>query len=361
LHRRRTAGLVAAGLVLLVAAPAAAAPATVTVRVEGQERSLVEPARVTTTTDPVNKSGKPGEDCSGTSAAGALERATAGDWSGTYFAGLGYFVTTIRGERHPGDPDFWTLWVNHRQAQLGLCGTELQEGDDVLFYVDRCEFDTARNACANEPVLPLALSAPRTATAGDTVEVTVVRYDANGATAPVAGAQVTGAAAPTDAAGRASVPLPAAGTVTLRADKPGFARSEPETVTVSDAPRNSPAPAARDTVAPKAVIAGLRKRYARGRGPRVLRGTVSPDPSGLRVVKLRLTRRAGGRCAYYSGRRERFRPTRCGRAFRFAIGDRARWSYLLPARLGHGRYALEVTAVDGAGNRGATQALFTVR
>ena len=37
----------------------------------------------------------------------------------------------------------------------------------------------------------------------------------------------------------------------------------------------------------------------------------------------------------------------------FSIGDRADWSYLLPKRLGKGRYVLDVIAVDKLGNRDA--------
>ena len=44
---------------------------------------------------------------------------------------------------------------------------------------------------------------------------------------------------------------------------------------------------------------------------------------------------------------------RCGRGSFFRIGDRADWSYLLPKRLGRGRYVLEVKAIDGAFNRGS--------
>ena len=58
-----------------------------------------------------------------------------------------------------------------------------------------------------------------------------------------------------------------------------------------------------------------------------------PAPAGLLAVKLRLTRRHAGRCQYYSGRLERLRDTRCGRAFWFAVGRDADFSYLLPARL----------------------------
>ena len=50
----------------------------------------------------------------------------------------------------------------------------------------------------------------------------------------------------------------------------------------------------------------------------------------------------------------------------FAIGDRPDWSYLLPARLGQGRYVLDVIAIDKAGNRdrlarGRSRVVFFVR
>ena len=81
-----------------------------------------------------------------------------------------------------------------------------------------------------------------------------------------------------------------------------------------------------------ATVAGLRNGavYSRRRAPRLLRGSVAADPSGLYSVKLRLTRRVGRRCSYFSGRRERFVRMRCGRGSFLRIGDRADWSYLLP-------------------------------
>ena len=93
--------------------------------------------------------------------------------------------------------------------------------------------------------------------------------------------------------------------------------------------------------------------YSRRRAPRLLRGTVAADPSGLRAVKLRLTRRRGGRCCVLL-RAPRALRARCaaGAARSSRIGDRADWSYLLPKRLGRGRYVLEVKAIDGAFNRG---------
>ena len=89
---------------------------------------------------------------------------------------------------------------------------------------------------------------------------------------------------------------------------------------------------------------------------------MTSDPSGLQAVKLKLTRRVGRKCSYFSGSRERFRRVRCGRGSFFKIGDRAEWSYLLPKRLGRGRYVLEAKAIDGAFNRGAvTRVRFRVR
>ena len=59
--------------------------------------------------------------CSGTSAAGALEKATGGDWNGPWFDGLGYSVQRIKGESHifPA-PEYFSLWVNFRAASEGV-------------------------------------------------------------------------------------------------------------------------------------------------------------------------------------------------------------------------------------------------
>jgi hypothetical protein len=45
----------------------------------------------------------------------------------------------------------------------------------------------------------------------------------------------------------------------------------------------------------------------------------------------------------------------------FRIGDRPDWSYLLPRRLGRGRYTLRVAAIDRAGNRAETHVVVRVR
>ena len=61
---------------------------------------------------------------------------------------------------------------------------------------------------------------------------------------------------------------------------------------------------------------------------------VAADPSGLRAVKLRLTRRRGRHCSVLLRAPRALRRMRCGRGSFLRIGDRADWSYLLPKRLG---------------------------
>ena len=88
------------------------------------------------------------------------------------------------------------------------------------------------------------------------------------------------------------------------------------------------------------------------RGPRLLKGTVGDDPSGIREVKIALRRHVRGRsCQWWSGRRERFVGTHCKKVFFFAIGSNRNWSYLLPRALPPGRYVLDVKAFDGRRNR----------
>ena len=185
----------------------------------------------------------------------------------------------------------------------------------------------------------------------------------------MAGATVTGGETPvtTDADGKAVVRRVPAGTVRVRATKAGRRA-------VGDrAGRRIPqgrragrhARARRDRAAPVAKLPASRTSRSSRRGPRELKGCFA-DASGIKSVKLRLAKRAGGKCWYFSGKMETFRRTKCGTEKYFAIGERADWSYLLPARLGKGRYVLDAIAIDGAGNRtplarGTTRVVFTVR
>jgi hypothetical protein len=366
------AGLVA-GLALLVAAPGALA-ANVAVRVEGSGETLVPRSVVATSPGSFSKDGDPSHQCSSTSAGGALERATAGDWVGEWFSFGDYGVQAIKGERHAFSSEptgtYWTFWHNYRYSTSGVCTTELQEGDEVLF------FPSCYGAGCDEPGPLRIVSAPASAQPGQAFDVKVIEYDStfDGSTTtttegPAVGATLTAGGRTFTAGpdGVASVTVETRSLAGVRATKDGFVRSATQLVCVDCA--EGPATGgggvpARDTAAPGTTVSSVRDGavYSRRRAPRLLRGTVASDPSGLRVVKLRLTRRVGRKCSYFSGRRERFRPMRCGRGSFFRIGDRAEWSYLLPARLGRGRYVLEAKAVDGAFNRGAaTRVRFRVR
>ena len=77
------AGL-AAGLALLVAAPVASA-ANVSVRVEGTGDTLLPRTAATTSAGTFTKDGDPAHSCYSNSAGGALQAATAGDWTGPWF------------------------------------------------------------------------------------------------------------------------------------------------------------------------------------------------------------------------------------------------------------------------------------
>ncbi len=128
----------------------------------------------------------------------------------------------------------------------------------------------------------------------------------------------------------------------------------------------TPQPSAPDTSAPLGRILGIREGQRFRRGPRVLRGTVGTEPSGIKAVKLRLTRQVGKRCWYFSGSKERFLRRACGTRHAFKVGEQADWSYLLPSRLQRGRYVLDVIAMDRRRNRdvlerGRSRVVFHVR
>jgi hypothetical protein len=95
----------------------------------------------------------------------------------------------------------WYLKVNHKAQQVGGDSVKLNPGDEVLWaYATSYPY-------ANE----LALEAPESVTAGTPFQVSVFSYDEKGKRKPVAGATVTGASGPTDAAGKATVTLTAPG------------------------------------------------------------------------------------------------------------------------------------------------------
>jgi hypothetical protein len=369
----------------------AAGPATVTVRVEGTAETLVAPTVVTTTALPVVKDGNSAHSCLGTSAAGALELATSGNWSGTWFSGLGYSAETIAGESHLFEEGaaanyFWSFWLDNKAASTGLCETELSSGDSILFFPE-CFSETS--ACPPSPN-PLGIVAPGVAEAGSPITVAVTSYaNATGAPSPAAGVTVTAGSlsATTDAGGHATLALSSPGLVVLHASSPGSVRTEATVCvhkgsdgtcgTSAGGPGGSTgggtttaAPGQSPSTAIIARIGSLLDShfYARGKAPRVLAGTVATS-APLREVELRLTRRGpNGHCGYFDGPTGRFRAMRCGAANGkyFKASNQKSFSYLLPEALAPGRYVLDVQGVDAGGHlnplaRGTSRIVFYVK
>lgn len=285
---RLAPGALAAALIALTSAAsavAAPAPATVRIAVEGGARTLIAATTVTTRETRVQRSGA---DCSGTSAGGALETASAGAWTAAHDPSTGLIVDSVLGERHPaaGDARGYVLFVNSVIVPGSPCAIELNPGDTVLYAVSS---------------LPASAIAPGCRTSG------------------------------------------------------------------RDGLCGTP-----DRTAPTALITSIREQqtFAARRAPLRIFGRVAADPSGLRDVRIRLTRTLGPRCHFFSGIEDTFlRARRCGAAGPqfFSIGDAADWSYVLPRRPTPGRYTLDVQAVDRLGNvspvgaRGRDRVVFRVR
>ena len=356
---RSRAGLAAGVLAaLLLTPPNALAGPTVTVRVEGAAGTLLERTRVTLPDTP-----PPVASCPAHTPAAAIDIATGGNWDRQAF------TQTILGETHKfDDSDYWAEWLDRGGGYKrggGICTDVLKAGDEVVMLVDRSPAPSFAPT-----VFPLAVEGlPAQVRVGSAITVTVVEYrSATGNTGegdrtPVAGATVGAgsARATTGADGRATLTLAQRGAIAVKATRAGNAASGAETVIVGDV---AGSPARPDTTAPLAAIDGIRsgRRFARRRAPRELHGTASDDPSGLWAVKIRLTRRLGSTCWYFSGTRERFLERTCGKRYAFKVSDQPSWSYLLPARLPRGRYVLDTYAIDNAFNRGPTQTVrFRVR
>ncbi len=351
---RRIIGSVVGALAaasLLAPVAHAGSPAKVSVRAEAPGRTLVD-ATLVTTRAAVVKDRNAAHSCTGTSAAGALEQATAGNWTASWFDGLGYAVDSIDGVRAPADfSAYWTLWVNGRSSATGLCDTQLKAGDDVLEFL--CTSTADFSSCTNLP-LDLTVIRPR----GGKFDVKVTLLKGDGTSTPVKDAIVRGGVQPvrTGADGSATVKL-VDGQSTLRATHTG---DVPSARLHCQRGTHGSHCGSQDRTPPTLTVTGIAdgQTFLADKAPRVLRGSAI-DPEGAGVA-FRLTRRDGGTCSAFDGNRARFRA--CGRrgAPLVDAGDGPRWSYLLPARLQPGSYRLVVASMDGAGNRRVLRIHFTV-
>lgn len=390
------AATAAASALLTFAAPAVAAPVTVNLRVEGSGQTIYE-APITTDAKVINMDGS--HPCNGTTdngttsttpgptMTGALDDASISapfPWNGSWYESTDgsfkdYFINSIGSDANTPGPTYtpyWGYFLNWVTSSVGGCQQKVAQGDDVLFaYGD-----------FGEPLLDL--TAPARAATGESFTVTVKQHDGNNDPAtPAAGATVEGHT--TDAQGSATLSYSDPGIHRFKATRSGSIRSDAASVCVyapgsgdcgtgpasqdtstGTAPSEAPvlpAPPPRDTTPPTVSITSIVNGKTYSRGPRVLTGDVADD-GGIAQVFLRLRRLGGGQasramCRWYSGKREVFthRVVACSNSRFFRIGTERHWSYLLPARLGSGRFVLEVKALDKAYNAGRASVGFKVR
>ena len=353
LHEEHRPGLLA-GLVAtaVLAAPALAAPANVTVRVEGADATLVPRTAVPPTRPPRRSQGRPTD----LHRHERRRRARPGDRRATgrhVAAGFGYLLERDQGRDalHRSPPTRRLLVVLgqlHGYATRALRQSSCRRATTC---------SSRRTATRDRPPAraspPLRLTGvPRDGRAGRAV--TVKRRGVRRRRPPRASTTrharpaegVTrhrgGATATTGADGTATLAFASAGPAPCTATKPGRVRTAGATcVTAGNdgtcgtqvPPGTPPAPSTpADTTAPVATFAGLRERQGSpaARRPRELRGTVTADPSGPEVASGSASpARTGGAAGRSTAAQERFERHRCGGSKSFRIGDRADWS--LPA------------------------------
>ena len=138
MHRKILVAL-AGALVIAVAAWSTALAAgtrpAVSVQVKSLTKTLLRPRTVHGEKGWITKGGTPHGKCSGNSAAGALDAATHGKWTGKYYASVpGIFVTSILGVKPTGS-HFWSVFVNGRSSSTGICAIKLRAGERLLFKI----------------------------------------------------------------------------------------------------------------------------------------------------------------------------------------------------------------------------------
>lgn len=209
-----------AGHTVALARHTAAGLPTVSIRVEGLKKTLLLSKRTTGELGDVRKGGTPPGACSGRSAAGVLDRATHGHWTGSWSAKYqALSVTGILGEKHSFSSSYyWSIWVNHKYASSGICGITPQSGDKLLFAVEPDKGTW----------YPTTLKAPRTTIVGHTFSVTLMGYGSSGAK-PLAGVTIKGndvKPATTNHRGVAHLTAGFAAKIVLRAAPHGYIRTE---------------------------------------------------------------------------------------------------------------------------------------
>lgn len=170
-----TGAPLAAGLAVASTALAAGSAPAVSVRVEGATKTLLHTRTVSApTSGSITKGGTPAGTCPSDSAAGALNVATRGRWSGSYYTGLGIDVSTILGTKLSySKGSYWGFYVNDRLAPKGICDTKIVKGESLLF---------APVPAKGQAPKPIVVTAPKTVTAGKPFDLRAFVYTGKGTT-----------------------------------------------------------------------------------------------------------------------------------------------------------------------------------
>ena len=137
MHRKTLVALLGA-IVMAVAASGVALAAgsgpAVTVQIKSLNKTLLKPTTAHGENGSITKGGTPHGKCPGASAAGALDAATHGKWTGKYYSSVGgIFVTSILGVKPSSSNDYWSVYVNGKAASAGICSIKLHSGEKLLF------------------------------------------------------------------------------------------------------------------------------------------------------------------------------------------------------------------------------------
>jgi hypothetical protein len=272
---------VALTLLAVVAPVAAAAPVSVSVRVEGTNGTIFD-GPVTTDGHAVTTPSSGGaQTCDGTNAAAhpspvpvataALDdaaRLNSISWDGTFSTDFSdFFVTRIGNETADPSSEFWSLYVDRQSASVGGCQQRVTAGQEVLWA--RISF------LATDPIVPLELRGPGSARTGEPVNMQVVDGDTG---APQAGATVNGS--PTGSDGVATLTFADKGIYRLKAERAGEVRSNTVVLCV-DPPGADPCTSS-DSSAPSLDLdlPGERLASERGRSRTMLVSWQADDAAG---------------------------------------------------------------------------------
>jgi hypothetical protein len=349
-------------------------PATVTVRIQGiGGETLLPQTQVTTNTSPIAVEGD--GTCEGTSAGGAIYDATGGNWKvknqseGVELQGLEGLDLPEFNSKEPSGV-YWAFWLEGKYAEQGMCSQSIASGQHIVLFPQcyavgpMCQSATAPNNFLT------AVPAGSTANVGQQISVTLGALNTETALPesllPEGDLLTDGAQTFAPAAnGVANVSFSAPGVYTLQAHAPDSVASDTFTICVHNGNDGTCGTTVPDTtiinggpeivkVAPAniATIGGVKNghHYARGKGPRILRGLVQVSAGGtLRDVRISLQRRNGKRCFAFNGITETFVRNRCGVTRFFSVGGSESFSYLLPSSLPKGRYVYDIEAINDAG------------